>query len=104
MKPTIRVIARAADSGVVEVKCLIRHPMDSGFVKDKAGHIIPPHYIQTVTFNCAGKPVFVADWGPAVSKDPYLEFFLPEGKSGDVLEIHWIDNKGEHDSLRTTIS
>ena len=63
MASTIRV--RATSSGdTTEVQALIQHPMDSGFVKDAQGQLIPPHFIQQVTFEHNGKTVFLADWGP----------------------------------------
>jgi sulfur-oxidizing protein SoxZ len=69
MASSIRV--RATSSGeTTEVQALIQHPMDSGFVKDAKGELIPPHFIQQLTFEYDGKNVFIADWGPAVSKDP----------------------------------
>ena len=68
MASSIRV--RATFSGdTTEVQALIQHPMDSGFVKDAKGEIIPPHFIQQLTFEYDGKPVFSADWGGGVSKD-----------------------------------
>ena len=73
MASTIRV--RAISSGeTTEVQALIQHPMDSGYVKDAKGDLIPPHFIQQLTFEHDGKNVLVADWGPAVSKDPYVKF------------------------------
>lgn len=96
MASTIRV--RATSSGdTTEVQALIQHPMDSGFVKDAKGELIPPHFIQEVTFEHDGKKIFVADWGPAVSKDPYLKFAFNGGKKGDELKISWTDNKGSSD-------
>jgi len=95
---TIRVRA-VANGDSIEVQSLIQHPMDSGFVKDKKGNLIPPHYIEVVTFEHAGKVVFSAFWGPAVSKDPYLKFTFKGGKKGDPLKISWIDNEGQKDSL-----
>jgi sulfur-oxidizing protein SoxZ len=98
MAGTIRV--RAVSSGdTTEVQSLIRHPMDSGFVKDSKGALIPAHHIEVVQFEHAGKTVFTALWGPAVSKDPYLKFSFKGGKKGDDLKVSWVDNKGESDSL-----
>jgi sulfur-oxidizing protein SoxZ len=92
MASTIRVRAIAGGDST-EVQSLIRHPMDSGFVKDRSGKLIPPHHIEVVQF------VFTALWGPAVSKDPYVKFSFKGGKKGDDLKVSWVDNKGEHDSL-----
>jgi len=102
MASTIRVRATAG-AGTTEVQALIQHPMDSGFVKDAKGQLIPPHFIQEVTFEHDGKKVFVADWGPAVSKDPYLKFTFKGGKKGDDLKISWSDNKGTSDSTTAKI-
>ncbi len=102
MPSTIRVRA-VASSDIVEVQALIRHPMDSGFVKDDKGQLIPPHYIQVVTFEAEGRPVFTALWGPAVSKDPYLKFAYKGGKKGDRLKIGWTDNEGQSDSTTATV-
>ena len=102
MASSIRV--RAIASGdTTAFKALIRHPMDSGFVKDSDGNLIPAHYIETVTVKLGDKPVFVADWGPAISKDPYLEFRFKGGKKGDELTVSWVDNKGESDETTAKI-
>lgn len=102
MASTIRVRATASGDST-EVQALIQHPMDSGFVKDAKGQLIPPHYIQQVTIEHDGKPVFIADWGPAVSKDPYLKFAFKGGKKGDDLKVSWTDNKGASDTLTAKI-
>ena len=98
MASTIRV--RAVSSGdTTDVQSLIQHPMDSGFVKDAKGDLIPPHHIEVVEFEHAGKTVFTALWGPAVSKDPYLKFSFKGAKKGDELKVSWVDNKGATDSV-----
>ncbi len=102
MASTIRVRA-IANGDLTEVQALIQHPMDSGFVKDAQGALIPPHFIQQLTFEHDGKNVFVADWGPAVSKDPYVKFSFKGGKKGDDLKIAWVDNKGVSDATAAKI-
>jgi sulfur-oxidizing protein SoxZ len=98
MASTIRV--RAVASGdKTEVQSLIQHPMDSGFVKDAKGELIPPHHIEVVQFEHDGKTVFTALWGPAVSKDPYLKFSFTGAKKGDDLKVSWVDNKGGSDQV-----
>jgi sulfur-oxidizing protein SoxZ len=98
MASTIRV--RAVASGdTTEVQALVQHPMDSGFVKDSNGKLIPPHYIEVLEFEHAGKTVFTACWGPAVAKDPYVKFSFKGAQKGDDLTISWVDNEGQSDSL-----
>lgn len=102
MASTIRVKAVAGGEST-EVQSLIQHPMDSGFVKDAKGELIPAHHIQVVQFEHEGKTVFTALWGPAVAKDPYLKFSFKGGKKGDELKVSWVDNKGGSDQLTAKI-
>ena len=103
MASTIRVRA-IANGDTTEVQTLIQHPMDTGLVKDAKGELIPAHFIQELKFEHDGKEVFVADWGPAVAKDPYVKFSFKGGKKGDDLKIGWTDNKGASDSTTAKIS
>lgn len=102
MPNTIRVRAMA-NGDTTQVQALIQHPMDSGFVKGANGKLIPPHYIEVVTFEAGGKTVLTAFWGPAVSKDPYIKFSFKGAKKGDKLKISWVDNEGMKDSTVGTI-
>ncbi len=102
MASTIRLRALSRN-GVTSVKSLIRHPMDSGFVKDAGGALIPPHFIQRLAFEHQGRPVMVADWGRAVSRNPYIAFRFRGGAPGETLTVHWVDNLGQSDSARFTI-
>jgi sulfur-oxidizing protein SoxZ len=98
MASTIRV--KAVVSGdKTTVQSLIKHPMDSGLVKDRSGKLIPAHHIEVLQFDHGGKTVFTALWGPAVSKDPYVKFSFKGGKKGDDITVSWMDNKGEKDQL-----
>ena len=102
MASTIPVLATSSGE-TTEVQALIQHPMASGFVKDAKGEIIPPHFIQQLTFEYDGKTVLLADWGGGVSKDPYVKFSFKGGKKGDDLKVSWSDNKGATDSTTAKI-
>jgi len=100
---TIKMRAKI-DDGVTTIKALISHPMDTGMVKDsKTGELIPAHFIQEVVCEHKGNAVMTANWGPAVSKNPYLSFRFTGGAAGDTVKLSWVDNKGEKDSAETTI-
>jgi sulfur-oxidizing protein SoxZ len=100
---SIKMRAKIAD-GVTTIKALISHPMDTGLVKDKkTGELIPAHFIQEVVCEHKGNAVMTANWGPAVSKNPYLSFRFTGGAAGDAVKLSWVDNKGEKDSSETTI-
>ena len=97
---------RAKLSGdVTTVKALIKHPMDTGLMKDKkTGKVIPAHFIQEVNCEHGGNKVMTAMWGAAISKNPYLSFKFAGAKAGDTIKLSWVDNKGESDSAETKIS
>ena len=100
---SIRMRATLGDDGVTTVKALISHPMDTGLAKDKSGKIIPAHFIQEVVCEWNGTNVMTAEWGGAISKNPYLSFRFKGAKAGDTLKLNWVDNKGESDSGETKI-
>ena len=100
---SVKMRATLGDNGVTTVKVLISHPMDTGLAKDKSGKIIPAHFIQEVVCEWNGTNVMTAEWGGAVSKNPYLSFRFKGAKAGDTVKLNWVDNKGESDSGETTI-
>ncbi|MDA9528325.1 MULTISPECIES: thiosulfate oxidation carrier complex protein SoxZ [unclassified Bradyrhizobium] len=103
MASSIRVRA-TANGDITEVQTLIQHPMDTGLVKDSKGELIPAHFIQELKFEYNGKDVFVANWGTAVSKDPYVKFSFKGARKGDELKISWTDNKGASDTTTAKIA
>ena len=103
MANTIKIRAKMK-GGVCEVKALIKHPMETGLRKDKkTGKEIPAHFIQEVTCQHNGKTVMSADWGTAVSSNPYLSFNFKGAKKGDKFKLSWKDNMGESDSSEEAI-
>ncbi len=96
MAKTIRSKAKAKN-GMVDVKVLMKHPMETGLRKDKDGNQIPPHFIQSVTATAGDAVVFSAEFNTSVSKDPYLAFAYA-GEKGSALTIAWSDNTGATDS------
>ena len=87
-----------------EVKVLMSHEMETGQRKDSSGNIVPAHHIQTVTAVHNGKTVLSAEWGPAVSKNPFLQFQFSGGKPGDKVQVSWTDNKGDKRTDEATIA
>jgi len=79
----------------VEAKILMNHEMETGQRKDAKGALIPAHFIQTVTATCNDKAVLSAQWGPAVSKNPFLSFRFKGAKAGDKIIVTWTDSAGE---------
>ncbi len=96
VKPRIKLDKKEAKKGdIVEVKALVAHIMETGQRKDAAGKTIPAWHITEVTATHNGKPVMSAEWGPAVAKNPFLQFTVKGAKAGDKIAVTWKDNKGD---------
>jgi len=97
-------IRAKAENGKVTVRVLMSHEMESGQRKDSAGKVIPAWHINEVAASLNGKVVMTADWGPAVSKNPFLQFNVKGGKAGDKVAITWKDTKGDSRTDEATVS
>ena len=78
--------------------------METGQRKDSAGNTVPAHHIQTVTATWNGKPVLSANFGPAVSQNPVMNFTFKGGAKGDKVIVTWTDNKGDKRTDEAVIS
>ena len=78
-----------------EVRVLMSHQMETGQRKDAAGKVIPAWFIQNVSATHNGRNVLAAQWGPAVSQNPFLSFKFKGGAKGDKIQITWVDNRGD---------
>lgn len=97
----IRAVAR---DGSVNVRVLMSHEMETGQRKDGSGKLVPAHFIQRVSATHQGKTVLSAQWGPAVSKNPFLEFTFKGAQTGDKISVTWEDNKGDRRTDEGTIA
>jgi sulfur-oxidizing protein SoxZ len=103
MTDPMRIRAQAAGDKAT-VRVLMSHEMETGQRKDAAGKTIAAWYIQEVTAQHNGKTVFTAQWGTAVSKNPFLQFNVKGAKAGDKISVTWTDNRGEKRTDEATVS
>ncbi|MBC5783846.1 thiosulfate oxidation carrier complex protein SoxZ [Ramlibacter sp. USB13] len=103
MADPMRIRAQAqGDKAVVRV--LMSHEMETGQRKDASGKVIPAWHISEVTATHNGKPVLSAEWGPAVAKNPFLQFTIKGAKAGDKVAVTWKDNRGDTRTDEATVS
>jgi sulfur-oxidizing protein SoxZ len=88
-------IRAANKDGVTEVKVLVSHEMETGQRKDSAGAIVPAWFITELTAKHNDKVVLSSEFGPSISKNPYLAFKFKGGAKGDKITVSWKDNKGD---------
>ena len=103
MADPMRIRAQAA-GGNATVRVLMAHEMETGQRKDAAGKIIPAWHITEVSATHTGKAVLTAEWGPAVAKNPFLQFNVKGAKAGDKISVNWKDNRGDSRTDEATVS
>lgn len=106
VKPRIKLDKKTAKKGeIVEVKALVAHIMETGLRKDSAGKAIPRKILNKFSCTVNGKEVFSADFEPAVSANPYIQFKFRAQESGPVV-LTWTDDDGSkivgQDSITVT--
>ena len=93
-QPRIKLDKKEVKKGdIVEVKALVSHVMETGQRKDAQGATIPRRILNKFTCTVAGKQVFAADFEPAVSANPYIQFKFRAEQSGQVV-LSWTDDDG----------
>jgi sulfur-oxidizing protein SoxZ len=103
MADPMRIRAQAAGDKAT-VRVLMSHEMETGQRKDAAGKVIPAWHIQDVVAQLNGKTVMTAQWGPAVAKNPFMQFNVKGAKAGDKITVTWTDNKGDKRTDEATVS
>ena len=103
MSDPMRIRAQAQGDKTT-VRVLVGHEMESGQRKDAAGKTVPAWFIQEISATWNGKTVMSAQWGTAVSKNPFIQFSFKGGKAGDKVVVSWVDNRGDKRSDEAVIA
>ena len=103
MADPMRIRAQVVGANAT-VRVLMSHEMETGQRRDAGGKVIPAWHITEVAATHNGKSVMTAEWGPAVSKNPFLQFTVKGAKAGDKIGVTWKDNRGDTRSDEATVS
>ncbi|MFM1988960.1 MAG: hypothetical protein RJA99_1917 [Pseudomonadota bacterium] len=103
MSDPMRIRAQVSGDKAV-VRVLMSHEMETGQRKDASGKLVPAWFIQEVAAHLNGRQVMTAQWGPAVSKNPFLQFTVRGAKVGDKVSVTWTDNKGDRRTDEATVA
>jgi sulfur-oxidizing protein SoxZ len=71
----------------------VSHVMETGQRRDSSGAVIPRKILNKFSCTVNGKQVFAADFEPAVSANPYIQFKFRAVESGPVV-LTWTDDDG----------
>ncbi len=85
--------SNAKTGDLIELRCLIAHPMETGYRVDEAGHAVLRNIIRHFTVRLEGVVVFEAECFPAVAANPLFSFWLRAERSG-TLRFEWAGDQG----------
>jgi sulfur-oxidizing protein SoxZ len=86
--------AEAKRGEVVEIKALIRHPMETGYRFDAMGRRVPRHIIERFRVDYAGEEVFRMELTQGVSANPFFVFSTVATVSAELV-FTWEDDRGQ---------
>ncbi len=104
IKARVKVPKKAKKGEVFKVKTLISHKMETGIRKNKkTGKLIPRKIINKFSCIYNGNEVFVGDWHPSVSANPYMAFYVKAEASGNI-DFIWTEDGGKEYKKSTKIT
>lgn len=92
-RPRVKVPDTIKPGETIEVRALVRHPMERGERKDAQGKTIPRNIITNFKAELDGREILSAEFGTGVSKNPFLAFYVTVNQPG-TLKLTWIDDQG----------
>ena len=96
----IKAPGKARLGEIIEIRVLIRHPMETGFRYDDLGQSIPKNVINQLVCRYNGVEVLRTEFSSGIAANPYLSFYATAQESGDI-EISWVDDAGNTSSVST---
>ncbi len=78
---------------VVELRCMIAHPMETGYRVSDEGKPLPRNILHKLKVDYLGRTVFEAEFHPAVAANPLVSFWLRAEASG-ALRFEWSGDQG----------
>ncbi len=78
---------------VVELRCMIAHPMETGYRVSDEGKPLARNILRSFKVDYLGRRVFEAEFHPAVAANPLVSFWLRAERSGP-LRFEWTGDQG----------
>ena|SRR5215471_7034830 len=89
----VNVPAQAKRGEIIEIKTLVRHPMETGFRRTQLGELIPRDIIRSFVCTYNGTEIFSAELHPAIAANPFMTFTTVATESGTIA-FNWVGDNG----------
>jgi sulfur-oxidizing protein SoxZ len=87
---------------IFEVRIVIQHPMETGFLFDMSGRPIPKNVINSLVARYNGEEIFRAELGSGIAANPLVQFYAIAEASGEI-EFSWVDDAGQRGTEHAAI-
>jgi len=94
---------RIVSGDVVRVRLLVQHPMDTGYLQNLLGTLVPRNIIRLLTCTLGSQEVFRIEPSSGISANPLFEFFVRATETAD-MRVEWVDDKGIRSSYQQTMT
>lgn len=78
---------------IVKLRLLIQHPMDTGYLQDFTGKVVPRNIIRVLTCHLGSQEVFRIEPSSGIAANPFFEFYVRATATAE-FKIEWVDDKG----------
>jgi sulfur-oxidizing protein SoxZ len=93
---------RIVAGDVVKVRLLVQHPMDTGYLQDLLGKLVPRNVIRLLTCKLGSREVLRVEPSSGIAANPLFEFFVRATETAE-MQIAWIDDKGQRGEYKQTM-
>lgn len=93
---------RVRSGDVVKVRLMVQHPMDTGYLQDLLGKLVPRNVIRSLTCTWGQQEVLRVEPSSGISANPLFEFFVRADQTAELV-VEWIDDRGVKGSMRQTL-
>ena len=87
---------------VVKVRLLVQHPMDTGYLQDLLGKLVPRNVIRLLTCTLGPQEVFRVEPSSGIAANPLFEFFVRATDTAE-MRVEWVDDRGNRGEFRQTM-
>ena len=98
----LQVLGDLRVGGVVRIRLLIQHSMDTGYLQNMSGQNIARNVIKTIPCYADQMEIFRVDPSSGIAANPYFEFSWRVAPT-KVIRTLWIDDLGIEGELLTSI-
>jgi len=88
---------------VVKVRLLVQHPMDTGYLQDLLGKLVPRNVIRLLTCTLGPQEVFRVEPSSGIAANPLFEFFVRATDTAE-MRVEWVDDRGNRGEFRQTLT